>query len=174
MFLLIVVSEPSAGLANLVHDPKANSPNAIARYVARATGSNIQAIGKQDGRSTTDLALHVRFARSPSSQVLEGLKARHRTELGGFEGLSISVQGEKAQQPRDVLAQLEPFGPEFLPVVALKAADDRVARGLRRIALRTFVRGMHPERACSRVRLGAAACTTGRVRRPVGRLDNFD
>lgn len=63
---------------------------------------------------------------------------RHRTEFGGFEELSISVQGEKVQQPRDVLAQLDPFGPELLPVAALEGADDRVARDLRRIALRTF------------------------------------
>lgn len=130
-----------AGIATLVYDPETVTADAVARYVARATGFQIKPVGQGERSTGTEnsVILPVHFAQPPPPDLLESLHARHRTELGGFEELSLDVLGEKTQQqPRDVLAQLAPYGPTLLPANALEDADDRSTQDLRRIAYRTL------------------------------------
>ena len=129
-----------AGIATLVYDPESVTPDAVARYVARATGFQIRAVeqGERSSGAAGRVILPVRLARPPPSGLMESLRAWHRTELGGFEELSLDVEGNNAQLPRDVLARFEPYGPTLLPANALDDADDRSTHDLRRIAYRTL------------------------------------
>lgn len=129
-----------SGLATLTFDPALLSPDAIARFVARATGFRVQAINGGDRRSSSSIRLPVRFTDLPPPHVLELLNARHRPELGGFEELSIPLQdGDVPAQrrPRDVLKDLDLYGPTLLPATAVEDSTDRANEDTRRIALRT-------------------------------------
>lgn len=127
-----------SGLSTLVYDQEVITPEAIARYVARATGFDAKAVGRGNEGGRSRITLPLKFNRVPPPEVLEKFDARQRSELGGFYELSFDSQREKARQPRDVVAELEPFGPELLPVAGLEGAKDRVAQDLRRIGLRTL------------------------------------
>ncbi|KAF8198891.1 E1-E2 ATPase-domain-containing protein [Mycena galopus ATCC 62051] len=125
--------------ASLVYDPEVITPEAIARYVARATGFTILAVGKEHTRPTNHLTLPLTFSRPPPARALALLNPRHRSELrGGFTEISFPIRGNEARQPRQVLADLAQYGPALLPINALSKIDDRAAKDLRRIALRTL------------------------------------
>lgn len=124
------------GLSTLLYDPEMITPEAIARYVARATAFDVRAIGTK-ASTTSRVTLPFKFKGSPPLDILNAFDIHERTELGGITEISFSVQGEMARRPREVLAELEPFGPELLPVSALDRGNDRVTRDLHRIALRT-------------------------------------
>lgn len=129
-----------SGVSNLVYDPETIGPAAIAAYLSRATGFQVKPVGRgvEGGGSVSQVSLPLKFSRIPPSDVLDKFNARQRTDLGGFYQISFEPQGERARQPRDVLAELEPYGPELLPVAALQGAEDRVAKDLRRIGLHTL------------------------------------
>ncbi|KAJ6561264.1 E1-E2 ATPase-domain-containing protein [Mycena sp. CBHHK59/15] len=127
------------GLSSLLYDPDIITPEAIARYVARATAFRVKPVSREDTRSSAYLTLPLTFSRIPPSHLLEQLNPRHRLELGGFTEISFPVRGEIARQPREVLADLADYGPQLLPIASLDGMDDRVAQDLRRIALRTLL-----------------------------------
>ncbi|KAJ7265471.1 E1-E2 ATPase-domain-containing protein [Mycena haematopus] len=114
--------------ASLLYDPEAITPEAIARYVARATGFKIKPIGKEDARPVTHVSLPVAFSRPPPAHLLAQLSPRHRNELGGFTEISFPIRGDGSRQPRQVLADLAAYGPALVPADA----------DLRRITLRTL------------------------------------
>ncbi|KAJ7167310.1 E1-E2 ATPase-domain-containing protein [Mycena crocata] len=119
-----------------LYDPEVITPEAIARYVARATGFTIKAIAEGDARPSTHVTLPVTFNRSPPAYILEQLNARHRKN--GFTEISFPIRGDGARQPRQVLAELAPYSPVLLPADAPGRTNDRVSKDLRRIALRTL------------------------------------
>ncbi|KAJ7476887.1 E1-E2 ATPase-domain-containing protein [Mycena galericulata] len=126
-------------VASFLYDPEVITPEAIARYVARATGFTIKAVGKEDARPANHLTLPLTFSRLPPAHALAQLSPRHRTELrGGFTEISFPIRGDGARHPRQVLAELAEYGPVLLPSEVLRKADDRVTKDLRRIALRTL------------------------------------
>ncbi|KAJ7040952.1 E1-E2 ATPase-domain-containing protein [Mycena alexandri] len=125
-------------VASFLYDPEAITPEAIARYVARATGFTIRPIGTEDARPATYITLPITFSHPPPAHILAQLSPRHRNELHGFTEISFPIRGDGARQPRQVLAELAEYGPALLPSDALGKMDDRVSKDLRRIALRTL------------------------------------
>ncbi|KAJ6573201.1 E1-E2 ATPase-domain-containing protein [Mycena vulgaris] len=125
-------------VASFLYDPEVITPDAIARYVARATGFTIKPIGNEDAHPATHITLPVTFSCPPPASVLAQLSSRHRNELRGFTEISFPIRGDGARQPRQVLAELKEYGPALLPSDALDKMDDRVSKDLRRIALRTL------------------------------------
>ncbi|KAJ7430594.1 E1-E2 ATPase-domain-containing protein [Mycena latifolia] len=126
-------------VASLLYDPEVVTPEAIARYVARATSFTVKAIGTEDTRPSTHLTLPVTFSCVPPAHALTQLSPRHRNELQGFTEISFPIRGDGARQPRQVLTELAEYGPQLLPVDALVGVDDRVLQDLHRIVLRTLL-----------------------------------
>ncbi|KAJ7736303.1 E1-E2 ATPase-domain-containing protein [Mycena metata] len=125
-------------VASLLYNPEVITPEAIARYVARATGFTIQPIGKEDTLPSTHITLPITFSQPPPPDTLAQLDPRHRSELRGFTEILFPIRGDGARQPRQVLADLAEYGPALVPSDALGKMDDRVSKDLRRIALRTL------------------------------------
>lgn len=127
-----------SGIATLLYDQDTITPEAVARYVARAGGFRVKPAADRAGGKDSRVILPIQFSRVPPLEVLERLGARPRTELGGYWEILFNSQGEKARQPREVFQELESFGPTLLAVDVVERAEDRVAQDLRRIALRTL------------------------------------
>ncbi|KAF7351979.1 Heavy metal translocatin [Mycena venus] len=125
-------------VASFLYDPEVITPEAIVRYVARATGFTIKAIGEEAALPSTYLTLPITFSHPPPADILAQLSPRHRKELRGFTEISFPIRGDGARQPRQVLADLAEYGPALVPSDALGKMDDRVSKDLRRIALRTL------------------------------------
>ncbi|KAK7042529.1 heavy metal translocatin [Favolaschia claudopus] len=126
-------------IATFTYDPEILNPEAIARYVARATGFSITPVGNEDRLlPSTHIVLPVTFSRMPPAHVLEPMNPRHRKELGGFTEISFPIRGEGARQPRQVLAELADYDPKIVSSDVLRKMDDRASQDLRRIALRTL------------------------------------
>ncbi|KAJ7069131.1 E1-E2 ATPase-domain-containing protein [Mycena amicta] len=124
--------------ASFLYDPEIITPEAIARYVARATGFTIKPIGKEDILPSTHITLAVTFSHPPPAEILAPLSPRHRNELRRFTEISFPIRGDGARQPRQVLAELAEYSPVLVSPDALGKMDDRVSKDLRRIALRTL------------------------------------
>lgn len=127
------------GLATLAYDPEVITPDAISRFVGRATGFGITTVGKQNARSAAHLTLPIKFGQQPPASVLDRYNTRVRTDAGGFVELSFAVQGDQARNPRDILDELVACDPQLVPFALLEEAQDRVAQDLRRTAYRTFI-----------------------------------
>ena len=121
-----------AGLASLTYDPEIITAEAIAKYVARATGFGVKAVSHGATDPLAVLTLPVSFASPPSLDVC----ARYGIELDANREATVSfpVRGAEARQPRDVLRELQPFGAKVLPALSDTAAKARVTQDFRKVA----------------------------------------
>lgn len=121
------------GVLTLTYDGDRVQPDAIARYIERATGFAITPVDDYE-KGGRKIVLPLSFGIKPP---IEALHRFGDVTLGSC-GVDLALNPKFARRPRDVLAELAAYLPT-LRAVARDAAQDRIQREFRDIAVRTAI-----------------------------------